>query len=366
MEFPCYYFDMKQKDMPRKLPVISPLPDNIQNLSHIKRQNFIQSNPLVEAIFIQPFKEFELKVLCLISKYINEKKYEVKNLEDAIETYMKVTIKKGEFCEILKTNPFNFYRQMHSLAEEITNKKIKIKNPQNNNFDVIVLFPCVRFKDGNAIFYMSYLLSPYLQHLRNNFTVSNLEYITNMGSAYAIRLYQLLNQYKSIGRRTFKIEELKHLLGINNKYLDNFKHFKREVLLISQKHINTNTDLKIKFSSIKEGRIVKAIEFSIEEKENQFQKAIKQFQTETDTIFTSELYKKNLSKEHKCEIFQKTWNQINKDTTNDIISKFFEIWIQKRLQSYKPASFEELQLLAKEEETIPEWYALGIKTIDSN
>jgi plasmid replication initiation protein len=350
-----------------KSGIITVLPYTIENLIEMKKKSFIQSNQLVEAIFIQPFKEFELKVLCLISKYINENKYveEVKTLEDAIETYMKVTIRKEDFCKMLNISPLNFYKQMYRLADELTKKRIKIKNSKSHNFDVMVLFPRVNVKNGNASFYMSYLLNPYLQHLKNNFSVSNLEYITSMGSAYAIRMYQLLNQYRKIGKRTFEMNNLRHLLGIQNEYLENFKNFNRDVIVVSKKHINASTDLQISCKLLKEGRIVKAIEFKIEEKENQFQKAIKQFQNETDAILSSALYRKSLSHESNCTLFEKIWNENNKDVTDDTISKVFEIWKKKRLHSYNASSFEDLSLLAKGEDTISDWYAIGVRTISS-
>lgn len=335
------------------------LPENIQNLNYLKRQIFIQSNPLVEAIFIQNFKELELKTLCLISKYINENKYvhEIKTLQDVMANYMKITIRKEDFCKSLKTNPLNFYKQMQGLANELTNKKIKLRNPENNKFAIIVLFSGIAYENGNAIFYINCLMAPYLQHLKSNFTVMSLEYISNLKSAYAIKLYQLLKQYEMIKKRTFEIEELKHMLGTHNEYLDNFKHFKQNVLIVSQKHINASTDLKISFKTIKKGRIIHAIEFKIEIQKPQFQQSIEIFTNELDLLLNSEKLNKFLASDLKHSFIQKNWKESKKDISNTNNFFLFEIWLKNRVLSYHASSSKVIELSPIGTEMLPEWYA---------
>ena len=52
-------------------------------------------------------------------------------------------------------------------------------------------------------------LMPYLLDLKRNFTTVALKYAIGMKSAYAIRLYELLKQYQTIGSRVVTIADLR-------------------------------------------------------------------------------------------------------------------------------------------------------------
>ena len=54
-------------------------------------------------------------------------------------------------------------------------------------------------------------------------------------------------------------------MEIRDKYQE-FKEFKRRVLNPTIKEINDYTDLQVEFTTLKKGRIINKIEFSIEEK----------------------------------------------------------------------------------------------------
>jgi plasmid replication initiation protein len=332
------------------------LPHSLEEIQHIRDETFMQSNPLIEAIFIQPFKELELKVLCLISKQINEKKYVSLNrsLEDMMKESIRVTVTKRRFCQALKTNPSNFYSQIKKLSEELTNKKICIQELQNkNHFATFVLFPAVVCKDNQVTFYISEVLRPYLHHLKENFTILSLEQISNMKSSYAIKVFQLLKQYESIGKRIFRVEEFKSILGISNLYVNNFNDFKKDVLFTIQKHINEHTDLRVTFKVKKEGRKVSQIIFEIGSKQNQFTLAIKTFTREFDIIL-----RQKISYGGYHQILQKYWKDTKKNIEKNKV--IFDLWLKKRVVNYNASSIETLLLseltFSDSYHDIPEWY----------
>jgi plasmid replication initiation protein len=81
-------------------------------------------------------------------------------------------------------------------------------------------------------------------------------------------MYELLNQYKVIGKRTIEIEELKLLLNIPDSYRNN------DILKLLEKikkELTSKTDLTFDFEAIKESRQFKSFEFTIKynKKENQ-------------------------------------------------------------------------------------------------
>jgi plasmid replication initiation protein len=52
-------------------------------------------------------------------------------------------------------------------------------------------------------------LMPYLLDIKKNFTTVALKYAVSMKSAYAIRIYELMKQYQTIGHRLITLAELR-------------------------------------------------------------------------------------------------------------------------------------------------------------
>ncbi len=99
----------------------------------------------------------------------------------------------------------------------------------------------------------------------NPFTSYRLEKIGHMTSAHAVRLYELLVQYLSTGRRTVEISWLKETLQLDQDYsrIDNFK---RRVIDVAVKQINEHSDLCVSYTQRKAGRTVTHLIFDIKSK----------------------------------------------------------------------------------------------------
>jgi plasmid replication initiation protein len=103
-------------------------------------------------------------------------------------------------------------------------------------------------------------LKPYLLKLKSFFTSFAISNVSNLHSAYSIRLYELLKQYEKIGKRTFRVDELQAALG--SEY-PRYPNFKQRVLAPSVAEISDNTDIQCSFVEEKKGRKVLAVRFTI-------------------------------------------------------------------------------------------------------
>ena len=110
---------------------------------------------------------------------------------------------------------------------------------------------------------LSDVVIPYVTNLESHFTSYRLKAVAGMGSAYAIRLYELLIQYQSIGRRCLSLVDLRRYLDAQEKSYDRVDNFKRKVIDIAVKQINECSDLSVEYQQIKQGRAVVALEFII-------------------------------------------------------------------------------------------------------
>lgn len=337
-------------------------PQSLDQLQNLEQRKFFQANQLIESIFEQSFKELELKVLCLISKYINESKFLKVNtdLRKTIGSFLEININKKEFCNFLHINPSNFYQQIKILAQNLIKKSIFIESmdydKKKKKFISMTLFSSISFLNGKAIFHINPALQIYLQHLKSNFTAMSLEYISNMNSAHAIKIYQLLKQYEQIGKRNFTIINLKKTLGIEKLYKNSFTDFKKNVLEIAKKEINTSSNIETSFTTKKQGKKVEEIEFKIVTKKNHFQQAVKAFITQMDIYFErgAAFF---LDNEHKK--LHNYWLETQKNIEKNKL--LFEEWIKNTTKCYAASSITKLSIKPISEFSNPIWYLNFLK-----
>ena len=111
-------------------------------------------------------------------------------------------------------------------------------------------------------------LRPFLLQLSKNFTAYDLRNVAKLGT-YSIRVYELLKQYESLGKRTIDVEEMKVMFDLNKEY-PLFANFYQKVISPAIDEINKYSDLKVsKPERIKDGRRIVALVFKFSKKANE-------------------------------------------------------------------------------------------------
>ncbi|WP_246296940.1 RepB family plasmid replication initiator protein [Allochromatium humboldtianum] len=118
---------------------------------------------------------------------------------------------------------------------------------------------------GYLDLYFSPKVLPFLTSLAREFTRYQIKHVAPMSSVYAIRLYELLKQWVTIGERQLDIAEIKAMLMIEDAYPSVFE-LKRRVITPAVQQINKHSDLKVTLDQRKRGRAITALIFKIESK----------------------------------------------------------------------------------------------------
>jgi plasmid replication initiation protein len=101
--------------------------------------------------------------------------------------------------------------------------------------------------------------------LEKQFTAYDIEQVSAINSSYAVRLYELIISWRSVGKTpVIALFDLRNKLGINDDKFLQMCHFKSKVLDFSVDEINKKTDIKISYDQIKEGRKIVGFVFKIE------------------------------------------------------------------------------------------------------
>lgn len=120
-------------------------------------------------------------------------------------------------------------------------------------------------KEGRFYIEFHEKILPYIANLKARYTKYELVNIGAFTSTHTIRLYELCSQYKTVGTREIKLEDLKDWLQVSDKY-DRYNNFNQRVLEPSITEINAKSDLLVDVKPIKRGRIITALHFTIKTK----------------------------------------------------------------------------------------------------
>ena len=117
---------------------------------------------------------------------------------------------------------------------------------------------CITRLDGAEQFFTQYLLSQ----------------TANLKSVYAVRLYELLIQWKTAGKTpVFELSLFRGQMGLNDDEYKIMGNFKLRVLDLAVNEINEKTDLTVSYTQEKKGRVIHGFKFTVKQK--QPQKAVK-------------------------------------------------------------------------------------------
>ena len=159
-----------------------------------------------------------------------------------------------------------FYDTMDSLANNIT--QLRYIEKTKNSIEYMPLFTWFRvdWEDDLSDMKAEVSVSPRFEYILNrlsaNFTQYELQEFTTIRSTYAKTAYRLLKQWRTVGRKEFKIDEFKLLLDMPTSYKS--CHIDRLVLKPILEQLSPYfEDLKVKkIKSKKRGNPVLAYEFT--------------------------------------------------------------------------------------------------------
>ena len=95
---------------------------------------------------------------------------------------------------------------------------------------------------------------PLITRLEEQFTKYDIEQISDLSSAYAIRLYELLICWRSTGKTPIiELGEFRNRVGVLDSEYHRIAHLKERVIEHSIKQINEHTDITATYEQHKKG-----------------------------------------------------------------------------------------------------------------
>ena len=128
---------------------------------------------------------------------------------------------------------------------------------------------------------------PLITRLEARYTEYELKQVVGLQSEYAIRVYELIIQWRSVGKTSqISLVELREKLGLVDEY-QRIEAFKRRVLDLAITQINEHTDITVEYEQHKQGRIITGFTFKFKVKKNKL-KVIAKVEADHGDMFTIE------------------------------------------------------------------------------
>jgi plasmid replication initiation protein len=181
------------------------------------------------------------------------------------ETEIIVTAK--ELSEVYQLDGKEGYATLKDVAERLFSRAVIIERPDPDHPSTDrtrtrwVSAIDYASKDGCLSLYLAPKVIPYLTQLAREFTTYRLRHVSAMRSIHAVRLYEVLAQWRDKGTFQIAVETLKARLGVAVQYKRMYD-FKQWVIRPAIDQINAHSDLWVKWGQHKRGRVVQALTFT--------------------------------------------------------------------------------------------------------
>ncbi|MEG9305154.1 replication initiation protein RepM [Psychrobacter celer] len=232
----------------------------------------VKDNALIQASYTLDLAEQRLILLAIV---------EARNSGQGITHDSLLKIHASSYAEQFGVNDKTAYTVVKDASKGLFDRYVTYhdKNPKNGKDRS---FHCrwvdkIGVEPDSGIVYMRFTsdVVPLITRLESHFTSYEIEKVANLSSSYAIRLYELIIQWRDNGvTQRYKIDDLRQKLGVEPEKYKEMYNFKIRVIDLAIKQINEHTDITVKYEQHKTGRTITAMSFTFKTKAAPKQTAI--------------------------------------------------------------------------------------------
>lgn len=181
------------------------------------------------------------------------------------------TVTAQEIADLAGIGVKTAYRDLKAAAERLFRREVTLHEASNGKGRAKVRLTrwvqevVYQEDQGTVALRFSQPMVPYLSQLTEQFTRYALADVAHMDSAYGIRLYELLCQWREVGQREVEIDWLRDAFQLEGRY-GRLADFKRWVIEPAIKQVNEHSPMWVKWSQRKTGRRVSHLMFAFGEK----------------------------------------------------------------------------------------------------
>lgn len=208
-----------------------------------------KSNALIEASYRLSLYEQRIMLACIAQV----------RRDEPLTDQQLYTVSAQQIAEMTGTKLGTTYQHLKAASERLFDRRVTLNEaPNGAGTSKVRLTRWVQEvvyleSMGSVSMRFSTPMIPYLSQLTEQFTRYALSDVAKMTSGHAIRLYEILVQWRSIGRREVEIAWLREAMQLEDRY-SNIRDLKRWVIEPAIEQINDHSPLQVSWTQRKAGR----------------------------------------------------------------------------------------------------------------
>lgn len=225
----------------------------------MKKSEVVKSNELVQASYTLSLIEQRLILLAIV---------EARETGLGIDAQLPLTVNAAVYAAQFAVSLDAAYAALSSAVSTLFERQVTFydHHPQTGQVrrNKTRWVSKVSYVEGAGLVQLIFApdIVPEITRLEINFTKYDLEQIAGLHSAYAVRLYELLIQWRSVGKTPrVELAQLRNQLGLYEDEYQRMHHFKVRVLDLAVTQINQHTHLHVSYEQHKQGREIVGFTF---------------------------------------------------------------------------------------------------------
>ena len=271
------------------------------------KQLVVKDNILVEASYSLDLVEQRILLLSIITARENNQK---------IELGKPLIIHASKYAEVFNVDKKSAYDVLKSGADGLIGKSFSYyennKSSKSNWVDTVAYVENGGFIE---VIFTTKVVA-FISELERRFTAYDINQVANLKNKYALRLYESLIQFKSVGKLNISLIELRERLGIESDSYSQMAMFKVRVLDLAVKQISDNTDIEVNYKQHKKGRTITGFTFTFKQKASKATAHQTQRDGTTIDFLTDNLTDKQLERIARNKLFIADYNHMISPQSN--------------------------------------------------
>ena len=217
----------------------------------------VKDNALIGASYNLDVVEQRLILLAIV---------EARETGKGINANDALTVHASSYIEQFKVERHTAYTVLKEASKDLFSRQFTYQElSKKGNITTITSrwVSQIRYTEDEASVQLIFspAVVPLITRLEERFTSYELSQVARLGSKYAMRLYELLIAWRSVGKLQVELQDLRNKLGLSATEYKAMGDFKRNVLDLALAQLNEHTDISVKYEQHKKGRIISGFTF---------------------------------------------------------------------------------------------------------
>ena len=230
----------------------------------MSKELVVKTNRLNQAFQTLSLSEFHIVQLAIV---------DARHTGTGLSTDTPLRIDALRYAEIFGTTRQNAYQRMKEAEDSLFNRRFSFFD-EDGKLVKSRWIQQVKYLDDECAIELVFTLAVVqgiskIDGIKDFFTQYLLSQTAQLNSTYSARLYELLIQWKAVGKTpVFELETFREQLGIGVNEYKRMDHFKTRVLDLAITEISEKTDIEATYLQHKKGRSISGFSFSFTQKKS--------------------------------------------------------------------------------------------------